>query len=381
VSGENETESEAGQLLVLQPIRDRGEHFFCCLLVVLIGHEVRSDVVGELIGVDVNESTEQDAKLWRCEGGRGIVEDALEGIGAAFELTCAAGLFPFVLSLSRLCIGVDLNDTAWMVNGALGVGADSTCTSCAFAVDDDRGCGRLAGRHRFGVFVLILEAGNLGVLVARERTGPPLLRAAVRRLDLYQLRSRRYLPVDVLSELCVVAGCIETLIASYIRKERRVVSAATWAVGARACCRVESVVLAVEMCLIQREIDVVCNPCREVLGGEQMRFLVLPVLAPALREGFFLGVLREPCDEVGMAGCNALLLEGFSYLGDELEQSEAGIDEAIALSRFLSKGGDIIARQIEQPLKPLDYASYCTSLLVECTSVPVFLPLRYLRSE
>ena len=37
-------------------------------------------------------------------------------------------------------------------------------------------------------------------------------------------------------------------------------------------------------------------------------------------------------------------LEGFSHFGDELEQGEAGIDEAIALARFLGKGGDIIAR-------------------------------------
>src|ERR1700678_3178905 len=84
-----------------------------------------------------------------------------------------------------------------------------------------------------------------------------------------------------------------------------------------------------------------------------MRFVVLPVLAPALREGFFLGVLREPRDEVGMASRDALLLEGFSHFGDELEQSEAGINEAIALARFLGKGADIIARQVEEPLKPL----------------------------
>ena len=64
-----------------------------------------------------------------------------------------------------------------------------------------------------------------------------------------------------------------------------------------------------------------------------MRLVVLPVLAPALREGFFLAVWREPCDEVGMPGCDALVLEGFSHFGDELEQSEAGIDEAIALAR------------------------------------------------
>ena len=40
-----------------------------------------------------------------------------------------------------------------------------------------------------------------------------------------------------------------------------------------------------------------------------MRFVVLPVLAPALREGFFLGVLREPRDEVGMAGGDVGYLE------------------------------------------------------------------------
>ena len=156
MGGENETESEAGQLLVLQPIHDGGQHFFRRLLVVFVGHEIRGYVVGELIGVDVNESTEQDAKLWRCEGGGGVVEDAVEGFGAAFEQTFAAGLFLFMLSLSRLRVGVDLNDTARMVDGAIGVGADGACTSCAFAVDDDCGLGRFAGRHRFGVFVLVL---------------------------------------------------------------------------------------------------------------------------------------------------------------------------------------------------------------------------------
>jgi hypothetical protein len=64
----------------------------------------------------------------------------------------------------------------------------------------------------------------------------------------------------MLGELGVITGCIETLIASYIRKERRVVSAPAWAVGARACCRVEGVVLAVERSFVQREIDVVRNP-------------------------------------------------------------------------------------------------------------------------
>jgi hypothetical protein len=65
----------------------------------------------------------------------------------------------------------------------------------------------------------------------------------------------------VLGELGVVAGCIEAMIASYIRKERRVVSAAAWAVGTRARWGVEGVVLTVKRCFVQREIDVVRNPC------------------------------------------------------------------------------------------------------------------------
>jgi hypothetical protein len=44
----------------------------------------------------------------------------------------------------------------------------------------------------------------------------------------------------------------------------------------------------------KREIDVVGDPSGEVFGGEQMGFFVLIVLAPALREGLALFLLREP---------------------------------------------------------------------------------------
>jgi hypothetical protein len=80
-----------------------------------------------------------------------------------------------MLSLPRLSVGIDLNDTARVVDGAIGVSADGACTSCAFAVDDNCGFGRFAGRRRFGVFVLILGAGNFGVFMARERTGSAFL--------------------------------------------------------------------------------------------------------------------------------------------------------------------------------------------------------------
>ena len=81
-----------------------------------------------------------------------------------------------------------------------------------------------------------------------------------------------------------------------------------------------------------------------------------------------------------MAGCDALFLECFGHFGNELKQSEASIDETVALARLLGKGRNIVAREIEQPLKSLDYASYCTSLLVRCISWFGDFPLRYLRS-
>ncbi len=54
-----------------------------------------------------------------------------------------------------------------------------------------------------------------------------------------------------------------------------------------------------------------------------------------------------------MAGCDALLLECFGHFGDELEQGEAGIDETVALARLLGKRGNVIAGEVEQPLKAL----------------------------
>jgi hypothetical protein len=72
-----------------------------------------------------------------------------------------------------------------LMDGAIWVSAYGACTSCTFAVDDDCGSGRFAGLHSFGVLVPILGVGNFGVFVVRERSGPPFLRVAMRRLDLY----------------------------------------------------------------------------------------------------------------------------------------------------------------------------------------------------
>jgi hypothetical protein len=65
--------------------------------------------------------------------------------------------------------------------------------------------------------------------------------------------------------------------------EGRSVSATTWAVEASSRAGVEGGIISVDGCAVQREIDVVGDPCCEVFGGEQMGFFALIVLAPALR--------------------------------------------------------------------------------------------------
>jgi hypothetical protein len=54
---------------------------------------------------------------------------------------------------------------------------------------------------------------------------------------------------------------------SYVQKEGSVISAAAGAGGASSGCGVESVVLAVERCIGQREIKVALYPSGEELGG------------------------------------------------------------------------------------------------------------------
>jgi hypothetical protein len=84
-----------------------------------------------------------------------------------------------------------------------------------------------------------------------------------------------------------------------------------------------------------------------------MRLLVLPVLSPALLEGFCLALLRETGDEVGVARADALLGERLGHSGDEFEKRQTGVDVACALARLLDQGGNVITGDVEQALKAL----------------------------
>ncbi len=62
-----------------------------------------------------------------------------------------------------------------------------------------------------------------------------------------------------------------------------------------------------------------------------------------------------------MAGGDALLCERFGHFWDELQERQTGVDVACALARLLNQRVNVVAGDVEQPLKSWDYASYCTS--------------------
>lgn len=84
-----------------------------------------------------------------------------------------------------------------------------------------------------------------------------------------------------------------------------------------------------------------------------MWFILLPVLAPALFEGVLLTIPRKPRNQRGMAGCNALLLKCLGHLGDELEQCEACVDEALALAGLLRQGSYVVSGAVKESLEAL----------------------------
>ncbi len=66
-----------------------------------------------------------------------------------------------------------------------------------------------------------------------------------------------------------------------------------------------------------------------------MRLFILPVLTPALLEGFGLALLRETGDKVGVAGGNAFLGKRLGHSRDELQEGQTSVDVAGALARLL----------------------------------------------
>ena len=70
-----------------------------------------------------------------------------------------------------------------------------------------------------------------------------------------------------------------------------------------------------------REIEFGLYPGGQVFGRKQVRFGVLPVLAPALGIRVHLAFLRQTCEQVGMAGGDPRCAKRLGKLRDELQET------------------------------------------------------------
>ncbi len=235
--------------------------------------------------------------------------------------------------------------SAWVVYRAVVVGADGEHGPQAFAVDDDGWFGGGAGWLGAGVLGF-----DLPEVTAMHGSGPLFFRSAPVVLDLHELGTRGNGAVEKVCHLDLVAIGIETLVTVdfYVGEEQAVVSAAARAGNASSSSGVQGRVLAIKRRIFEREIEVALYPCGEVFRRQQVRFLVIPVLAPALLEGCGLGLLRKPGDEVGVAGGDAILCERFGHFGNQLQEREPGVDVAGALAELVGKRGHIVAGHVEQ---------------------------------
>ncbi len=138
-------------------------------------------------------------------------------------------------------------------------------------------------------------------------------------------------------DLGVEARGVKALVALHVGKQARVESAAAGAGDAGSCGRVQGWVFLAERGIGKGEIEVGLYPRAKVLRGEQVRLLVLPILAPALLVGVGLGVLRETGKQVGVGCGDALGAERLGDRRDKLQQGQTGVDVGCALAGLLDQ--------------------------------------------
>jgi hypothetical protein len=136
-------------------------------------------------------------------------------------------------------------------------------------------------------------------------------------------------------------------------KQAGVETAAPGASDTSSGCGVEGRVFAVERGLCERQVEGSLYPRAQMLRWEQVRFFVLPVFAPAQLECGGLMLLRQTGDQIGVAGGDPFLYERLGHCGNQVQERQAGVDVGSALAGFLDKGGDIVARQVQEVLEAL----------------------------
>jgi hypothetical protein len=134
---ESQSKGESRKHAVFHPVHYGEQDFLGALLVVfVVAYEVRCHIVCEVVRVDVDEGAKENAKVWtvKCRGG--VVENAIEGLSSALQEAFALCLLLLKFPLSSFGLGIDRNDSAWMMNGAVGVCADFPGCASAIAIND-----------------------------------------------------------------------------------------------------------------------------------------------------------------------------------------------------------------------------------------------------
>jgi hypothetical protein len=93
-------------------------------------------IVCEVVCVDVDEGAKENAKLRPVECRGCVVENAIERLGSAFQEAFALRLLLLKFPLSSLGLGINRNDSARMMNGAVGVCAGFPGCASAIAIND-----------------------------------------------------------------------------------------------------------------------------------------------------------------------------------------------------------------------------------------------------
>ena len=134
---ESESKGERGELVVFHSVHDREQHLLGALLVVfVVAYEVCCHIVCEVVCVDVDEGAKENAKLRPVECRGCVVENAIERFSSAFQEAFALCLLLFKFPLSSLGLGINRNDSARMMNGAVGVCAGFPGCASAIAIND-----------------------------------------------------------------------------------------------------------------------------------------------------------------------------------------------------------------------------------------------------
>jgi hypothetical protein len=103
---EGQPKGECGKLFVFHSVHYGEQNFLCALLVVfVVAYEMSGNIVNEVVSVDVDECTKEDAQLGSGECLGCVVENAIEGLSPPLQYSLPLGLLLLKLALSGLGSG------------------------------------------------------------------------------------------------------------------------------------------------------------------------------------------------------------------------------------------------------------------------------------